>query len=210
LLFILFSASRIVIGELLALVTGPKAVATGMAFLRLSVHKSSSSIHFSMGMSSLYQRIHMVRRKFTPDEDANLRAIVAEKGTEDWSLIAEMMPDRDSRQCKERWFHYLSPNLMHHLWTRAEDAILEAKVIEHGHKWKLFEQFFPGRSDTMIKNRLNLLFRKRQRDIRRTIKSLMTVQRARKKDEVRDSLETSRFQEPWGGFDEEDFEWTSI
>jgi hypothetical protein len=38
----------------------------------------------------------------------------------------------------------------------------------------------------------------------------MTVQRAPKKEEVRDSLETSRFQEPWGGFDEDDFEWTSI
>jgi hypothetical protein len=179
-------------------------------FLRISVQLLSLTLHFSFGMNALYPGTHMFRQKFTPHEDALLRAIVAEKGTADWSLIAEMMPQRDSRQCRERWLHYLSPNLMRYPWTKVEDAMLEAKVMEHEDKWKLFEHFFPGRVDMMIKNRFNLLFRRRQRDIRFAIQSLMTVQPAANVEEFRDSSESCTFQEPWDEFGQEDFEWTSI
>jgi hypothetical protein len=111
------------------------------------------------------------RHKFTPDEDARLCALVAECGPGDWSRIALMMPHRDSRQCKERWSHYLSPNLVNRPWTKTEDALLEAEVREHGHKWKAFEALFPGRAETNIKNRFNVLFRRRQKQMQFIMKN---------------------------------------
>jgi hypothetical protein len=159
-------------------------------------------------MRAHYPGIHIVRSKFTPDEDARLRAIVAEKGTADWALIADLMPQRDSRQCKERWFHYLSPNLADRPWTKAEDAILEAKVAECGHKWKLFEAFFPGRVDISIKNRFNLLFRRRRRNVRLVMQSLVSGKQTPKKADIGDPSEISACQEAWDMFAQEDFEWT--
>jgi hypothetical protein len=102
------------------------------------------------------------KRKFSLDEDNMLRTLVKENGIGDWVKIAERMQDRDSRQCKERWFHYLAPHLTQQPWTRAEDILLEAKAAQDGHRWKHFEVFFPGRTDVGIKNRYNLLIRRKK------------------------------------------------
>jgi hypothetical protein len=87
--------------------------------------------------------------------------------------------------------------------------MLEAKVREYGHKWKLFEHFIPGRVDKMIKNRFNLLLRRRQRDGRLAIKALMTAEPTPKMEEVKDSSDRWTVQEPWDEFGQEDFEWMS-
>ncbi|MDR2628737.1 MAG: SANT/Myb domain-containing protein, partial [Puniceicoccales bacterium] len=57
---------------------------------------------------------------FTPDEDAQLRALVAEYGTDDWSQIALDMPGRTGRQCRDRWVNYLNPDISLLSWTKAE------------------------------------------------------------------------------------------
>jgi hypothetical protein len=106
------------------------------------------------------------KRKFMLHEDDALRALVERYGTNDWVTIASHMVDRDSRQCKERWFHYLSPDVVQDAWTPAEDALLESKVVELGRKWKLLELEFPGRTDISIKNHFNVLARRRMRQVR--------------------------------------------
>jgi hypothetical protein len=106
------------------------------------------------------------RRKFSPNEDDALRALVAEYGTEDWIRIASRMPRRDSRQCKERWYHYLSPALMPRPWSQEDDALLQRRVMEQGRTWKHFEMYFPGRTYISIKNRYNVLARRRLRSVR--------------------------------------------
>jgi hypothetical protein len=108
----------------------------------------------------------IARRKFSAEEDDALKALVSEYGTEDWMLIALRMPRRDSRQCKERWCHYLAPELIQRPWSLEDDALLERRVSEHGHKWKLFENDFPGRTDISIKNRYNVLARRLLRWVR--------------------------------------------
>jgi hypothetical protein len=115
--------------------------------------------------------LFLFRRKFSPEEDDVLRALVSEHGIGDWSLIAAKMLDRDARQCKERWFHYLTPCLNQKPWTHTEDILLEAKVAEFGNRWKYFEFFFPGRSDVSIKNRYNVLMRRQRREIAMTPES---------------------------------------
>ena len=94
-----------------------------------------------------------VRSKFTKQEDIMLINLVNELGTRDWDAIASRMPNRNSRQCKERYLNYLSPNLSHDPWTPEEDLLLETKLKEIGSKWVTISKFFKNRTDTMLKNR---------------------------------------------------------
>jgi hypothetical protein len=101
------------------------------------------------------------RRKVSAEEDRTLQTLVIRYGKDDWRRIASFMPGRSSRQCKERWFHYLTPDIVQSRWTQAEDELLNEKVQQLGHKWKMFEAFFPGRVDVSIKNRYNVLLRQK-------------------------------------------------
>jgi hypothetical protein len=127
-------------------------------------------------MESPSPEIPFTRHTFSRDEDVHLRSLVAEYGITNWRLLASMMPQRSLRQCKERWFHYLSPDLVRRPWTKEEDAFLMAHVLEHGHKWKLFEGAFPGRPETSIKNRFNVLVRRRTRHMRLVMKPIVVGQ----------------------------------
>jgi hypothetical protein len=119
-----------------------------------------------------------------------------------------MMPHRDSQQCKERWSHYLSPDFARGPWTKEEDALLEEKVRTHGHMWKYFENFFPGRVDTNIKNRFNVLLRRRQRDMRfiRQL-SLMHQQKLMEASHPPNGKEFAERLDEWN---DEEFEWISF
>jgi hypothetical protein len=92
------------------------------------------------------------RMSFTPDEDDRIRELVAKYGENNWRRIASKMPKRDRRQCRERWFNYLTPMVSNGPWTPEEDELLRAKVDQFGRKWKAIQPFFPGRTDINIKN----------------------------------------------------------
>jgi hypothetical protein len=106
------------------------------------------------------------RRKFSPEEDQLLSSLVEKYGSRDWAKIASFMEDRTVRQCKERWANYLSQAVDGPLWTAEDDLLLERMVIERGHKWKAFEVHFPGRTDIQLKNRHNVILRRRNRIFR--------------------------------------------
>lgn len=91
--------------------------------------------------------------KFTKAEDATLLALVQELSTKDWKAIAEHMPPRTARQCRERWTNYVNPVLSREPWTQEEDLLLIQKHAEVGNRWKIIEKYFPGRSKNNIKQR---------------------------------------------------------
>jgi hypothetical protein len=93
------------------------------------------------------------KRKFSPEEDERLTAIVRQFGDSNWKLIAARMGGWDCRQCRERWKNYLCPNVCKDPWTPEEDRLLEAKYDEFGSQWSLIARFFPSRTDVNIKNR---------------------------------------------------------
>jgi hypothetical protein len=70
------------------------------------------------------------------------------------------MPQKNARQCKDRWFHYLCPGLNNQSWTAEEDRLLLEKQSELGQKWVAIARFFPHRTDLMIKNRFQQLRRR--------------------------------------------------
>jgi hypothetical protein len=105
--------------------------------------------------------------KFTPDEDFHLRTLVSKHGNRDWMLIAESMPDRNPRQCRDRWNNYLGPALRVGPWTDSEDQALIAKQGEIGQKWVSIGQFLGRRGTNSVRQRFQILQR-------RTAKALAT------------------------------------
>jgi hypothetical protein len=93
------------------------------------------------------------RKKFSPQEDAKLLMLVAQFGPLAWDPISREMPNRNPRQCRERWKHYLSVGFADRPWTKAEDDLLLKKRQELGPRWTKLSQFFQNRSDIQIKAR---------------------------------------------------------
>jgi hypothetical protein len=97
------------------------------------------------------------RNLFRAKEDSLLRELVAAFGVDDWEIVAGSMPGRTCRQCRERWFNYLSPSVKSGPWTNEEVSLLISKVNELGLRWKSLEVYFPGRTDINIRNRYRQL-----------------------------------------------------
>ena len=100
------------------------------------------------------------RKSFSPKEDERLKMLVAKYGTDNWSAIEKEMPGRNVRQCRERYKHYLSPEISQQPWTPAEDELLLAKVNEIGSRWVTISKFFNNRTDINVKNRWVVLMRR--------------------------------------------------
>jgi hypothetical protein len=93
------------------------------------------------------------RKKFSPQEDANLMMLVAQFGSLAWETISREMPGRNARQCRERWKHYLCVGFSERPWTKAEDDLLLRKRQELGPRWTKLSHLFQNRSDIQIKAR---------------------------------------------------------
>jgi hypothetical protein len=98
-------------------------------------------------------------QKFMAQEDEALRMAVSALGQDDWTNVAKRLHGRTPRQCRERWTHYLSPSLRRDEWSVGEDRLLTAKYLELGGRWILMVPYFPNRTDTMLKNRFQMLMR---------------------------------------------------
>jgi hypothetical protein len=94
----------------------------------------------------------ITRRRFTPDEDEKLSQIVVKFGETNWAEVVKYFPSRTTRQCRDRWRHYLSPDIITGDWTKKDEFILIAKVFEFGRKWCAIASLFPGRTDIGVRN----------------------------------------------------------
>jgi hypothetical protein len=101
--------------------------------------------------------IHKV--KWSAEEDANLVRAVSKYGANSWVRIAMAVPDRTSKQCRERWLGQLSPSVLKANWTNDEDRRLLSEHNVHGNQWAVIAQSLPGRSSISVKNRWNWLLR---------------------------------------------------
>lgn len=91
--------------------------------------------------------------RFTAKEDSTLSALVYRFGTKNWDKIASFMPQRNARQCKERWTQYLSPDINKQPFSKEEDQLLIQKQQELGSKWEILTLFFKGRTSVSLRNR---------------------------------------------------------
>ena len=109
------------------------------------------------GKTVLY---HKVNRRFTLQEDKKLRELVALYGQNDWHSVAAKMEKRNARQCKDRWYQYLSPNSNQSPWSVEEEENLKRLYSELKGKWTEIAKFFPGRADAQVRNKWRTLQRR--------------------------------------------------
>lgn len=100
------------------------------------------------------------RYVFTSQEDQILESCVNKYGPDDWDRIAPHIPGRTPRQCRDRWFTYLSPEVNRTPWTSEEDGLLFDLLKTHGRKWGTIVGFFKSRTQNNVKNRWNTVVRK--------------------------------------------------
>lgn len=96
------------------------------------------------------------RFAFSAEEDRLLKSLIERYG-QNWDLIASCIPDRNSRQCKDRYINYLRPDLATYEWTRDEDTLLIRLVETYGKKWTKIADVFGNRSEPMVKVRWSIL-----------------------------------------------------
>ena len=97
-------------------------------------------------------KIPRIRNKFTQEEDDKLRELVGRYGNNKWKEVSMHMPNRNQRQCRERWKHYLSCEKPENIpWSPEEDAIIIQKIEELGFKWTKIARELNGRTDIQVK-----------------------------------------------------------
>eukprot|EP00301_Raphidiophrys_heterophryoidea_P019579 c4482_g1_i1.p1 GENE.c4482_g1_i1~~c4482_g1_i1.p1 ORF type:complete len:413 (-),score=25.64 c4482_g1_i1:468-1706(-) len=97
------------------------------------------------------------RRRWTPEEDAQLLQLVQTHGKQ-WTLIAmHMGAARDARSCCQRWTSHVNPDIRASPFTAQEDAQLIKLVAELGTKWTRIAQQIKGRSTTKLSSRYSWL-----------------------------------------------------
>jgi hypothetical protein len=103
----------------------------------------------------------LTKGQFSSSEDQLIRDYVAEHGIHAWARITTVLPHRSSKQCRERWFNNLDPEITKGGWTPEEDRMIFEAYVSQGPKWAQIAHQIPGRSDNAIKNRWNASISKR-------------------------------------------------
>lgn len=103
----------------------------------------------------------LMKGSWTRHEDETIINFVKQNGTKSWTKLAEQLPGRIGKQCRERWINHLDPDINRGPWTFEEDNRIIELHMQYGNKWVKISALMPHRSDNSIKNRWNSTLSKR-------------------------------------------------
>lgn len=106
----------------------------------------------------------LVKGPWKEEEDNKLDELVKKYGPKDWSTIAAHIQGRIGKQCRERWFNHLSPEVRKTNWSPEEDRIIIEAHHRLGNKWTAISKLLDGRPANAIKNHWNSTLLKRIQD----------------------------------------------
>ncbi|CAO2182298.1 unnamed protein product [Urochloa humidicola] len=97
-----------------------------------------------------------IKGTWTEEEDSILKDTVMLLGERRWSVIAQSLPGRIGKQCRERWINHLRPDIkQNEIWTLEDDKLLIGAHKHFGNRWSAIARFLPGWSENAIKNHWN-------------------------------------------------------
>lgn len=103
----------------------------------------------------------LVKGPWSKEEDEIIIELVKQNGPKKWSAIAQHLPGRIGKQCRERWCNHLDPTIKKEAWTQEEELALIHFHRMYGNKWAELSKFIPGRTDNAIKNHWNSSVKKK-------------------------------------------------
>ncbi|GBG34263.1 Transcription factor MYB3R-2 [Hondaea fermentalgiana] len=109
----------------------------------------------------------LIKGMWAQEEDDKLLELLAQQGKEkSWTKIAEHIPGRTAKQCRERWHLNLDPSINRGPWTKQEDDILMGLHAKIGNKWAEIKRSLPGRTENGVKSRFKSIQRALNKDTR--------------------------------------------
>ncbi|KAH9608066.1 hypothetical protein KSS87_021863 [Heliosperma pusillum] len=126
----------------------------------------------------------LIKGPWSKEEDEIIVQLVKKYGPKKWSTIAQHLPGRIGKQCRERcgdseetqaselwgsrevvgsqwWHNHLNPGIKKEAWTQEEELVLIHAHQLYGNKWAELTKYLPGRTDNSIKNHWNSSVKKK-------------------------------------------------
>ena len=96
----------------------------------------------------------MIKKKWTSKEDNILINIVTSQNIKNisWKQVSLSIPYRNGKQCRERWYNVLDPNINNKPWTEEEIDELYYYQDLYGNKWAKIASHIP-KSQNNIKHK---------------------------------------------------------
>ncbi|XP_076909909.1 uncharacterized protein LOC143567347 [Bidens hawaiensis] len=123
--------------------------------------------HCPQQVSCLSSTDNGLQKKGNSRKKIRVEGRLVQYGDSKWSSVAEKLPGRIAKQCRDRWQNHLRPDITKDAWSEEEDKLLIAIHKEVGNKWSEIARRLPGRSENTIKNHWNATKRRQLSSRRR-------------------------------------------